>query len=381
MLKLEATYKITTPLFLGGADAEEIAEIRPPSLKGLLRFWFRALALPQLGSLDAVWAMERELFGSTKNQASFMMSVTDINIQKAQNSLKGHGIGYLGYGVIDTKGNTLRPYLKPGGRFTVRLILNRSLRQEQSALLIQALEALGLFGGAGARSRKGFGSLSLESLCLDGEEIWQRPANTDELKQVMRDFLREINPHGVFVSRPLYTAFSSDTKVCIVKTSQNALALLDEIEKELLRYRSYGRLKGSEHVLPWSERAEQNFRDDHDIIQDYLTGREIHRHPRRIVFGLPHNYFFQSLREKAMVEAEHLKRRASPLFIHIHELGEEKYAAVMTLLPAMFLPERERVAIRCPKRQSVYLPCNVGYRVIEEFFERPAFSSRVVVWP
>ncbi|MEW9082294.1 type III-B CRISPR module RAMP protein Cmr1 [Caldanaerobacter subterraneus] len=38
-------------MFMGGADNRTDTELRPSSLKGLLRFWFRAVAWPQLGSL------------------------------------------------------------------------------------------------------------------------------------------------------------------------------------------------------------------------------------------------------------------------------------------------------------------------------------------
>lgn len=383
-MELDATYGITTPLFWGGFDAEKEAEIRPPSLKGLLRFWFRAIALPQLGTLDAVWAMEQELFGSTKNQSSFLLTVADVDTQQAKEPLnlkKGFGLSYLGYGVIDTRGNPQRPYLRGGGRFKVRLLSGKTLGKEQLNLLIQAIKALGLFGGAGARSRKGFGSLSLESLCYNGREIWKAPKNVEELKQSIRELMEEIVGKQPPFMQPSYTAFGRDAKVLILRTGQNPLALLNVIGEELMRYRSYGMSSGGEHLLPWRERAEQNFAGDHDIISDYLSGKKISRHPSRAVFGLPHNYFFKSIGKNAAVSAEHYGRRASPLFIHIHALGKDRYAAVATLIPASFLPDGERIAIKGDGQRSVLLPCSVDYGVIEKFFERAAFSSRVVVWP
>lgn len=380
-MELDATYRITTPLFLGGMDTKETAEIRPPSLKGLLRFWFRAIALPQLGSLESVWTMERELFGSTKNQSSFLLTVADVNVQQVKEPIKGFGISYLGYGVIDTRGNPLRPYLRGGGGFKVHILTGKRFKNEQLALLVQAVKALGLMGGGGARSRKGFGSLSLESLRCNGKEIWKAPASAEELKQSVREFLGEIVRKELPFKWPPYTAFGRDTRVFILKTGHNPIALLNEIGAELIRYRSYGVSGGGDHQLPWKERAEQNFADDHDVIRDYLTGKKINRHPRRVVFGLPHSYFFKSMDQKATVNAEHRGRRASPLFIHIHALDKGEYAAVATLIPASFLPDGERIAIRGGRQRSAYLPCNVDYTVIENFFKRAAFSSRVVVWP
>ena len=385
---VEATYQVITPLFLGGANVEEkTPELRPPALKGLLRFWFRAVALPQFNTWPAVWEAERSLFGSTAGQASFSLSVNNqskFTVVPVGEQWHKHGAAYLGYGVVD-KGKTVRPYLKPDGSFTVRLVLKKGVPEQDITLLIQALKALGLFGGAGARSRKGFGSLSLKSLRLNGRETWCPPTDAASLCQVIREFFREIGIDRARKEIPAYTAFSPEARICIAQTGRDAFQLLDEIGKELLRYRSYGRSKGDKHVLPWGEDAEQNFAGDHDIIQEYLNGRRITRHPRRVVFGLPHNYFFQSIKQKAAVEAKNYTRRASPLFIHIHALDRNGYASVMTLLPAAFLPEGEQIAINCPDRrarlQPVYVDQDIDYEVINCFFERPAFNAKRVVWP
>ncbi|MEW6574628.1 MAG: type III-B CRISPR module RAMP protein Cmr1 [Bacillota bacterium] len=386
-MKLEVSYHVTTPLFLGGANAEEIAELRPPTIKGLVRFWFRAVALPRLGTWPAVWKAERGLFGSTESQGVFLLSLVSrskFTVMPSPEPWHNHGAIYLGYGVVDRDKTvrtykTVRPYLKPGGSFTVQLIFKKGVSKQDIGLLAQALKALGLFGGAGARARKGFGSLSLKSLHLDGREAWHPPTDKESLQRAIREFLGEIGIDHANRERPAYTAFSPETKVCIAQTGRDAFQLLDEIGKEFLRYRSYGRQSGDEHVLPWGETAEQNFRDDHDLVLNHLGRQQITNHPRRAVFGLPHNYFFLSTKQKATVEAASLKRRASPLFIHIHALANGQYAAVLTLLPAVFLPEGE--PIKVSGGRSTNVPCNVDFRVIEAFLNRPRFKERVVVWP
>ena len=56
--KLTVRLSAVTPLFLGGADPKHRAELRPPSIKGLLRYWYRAL--------DGDYAAnEPRFFGST----------------------------------------------------------------------------------------------------------------------------------------------------------------------------------------------------------------------------------------------------------------------------------------------------------------------------
>jgi len=384
----EATYRVTTPMFAGGATPESNAELRPTSIKGLLRFWFRAAALPQLGSWQAVQKAESELFGSTEGQAGFLLAVVNrqgLNQERIeQNWHRLPGIVYLGYGVIDPRREVLHPYIKQGGTFTLRLVLKEKVKPEYRALLSSALKAFGFFGALGARGRKGFGSLSLESLRINGEETCKLPRNSGELRDYMREQLAEINLDRGSGSMPEYTAFSPLVKVFITGTGRNPLQLLDETGRELLRYRSYGH-KGRNmdiHTLPWREDAEQNFTGDHDLILDFIKGRlqEPLAHPRRVVFGLPHNYFFLSTGQKTDIEAENHKRRAGPLFIHIHALTTGEYAAVLSLLPAVFLPEGERVKISAGGRHD-WADCRVNYKDIEDFFTRPAFQNKVVIWP
>ena len=387
MVNWEATYRVTTPMFAGGATPESNAELRPTSIKGLLRFWFRAAALPQLGSWQAVQKAESELFGSTEGQSGFFLSVVNrqgLNQERVEQNWHGlPGIVYLGYGVIH-RGRVLRPYIKQGGTFTLRLVLKKKMKPEYRALLSSALKAFGFFGALGARGRKGFGSMSLESLRIDGEETCKLPCNSGELRDQMRELLAEINLDRGSGSMPEYTAFSPLVKVFIAGMRRDPLQLLDETGRELLRYRSYGH-KGRNkeiHTLPWGKDAEQNFAGDHDLILDFIRGRlqEPRAHPRQVVFGLPHNYFFLSTGQKADIEAENHKRRSGPLFIHIHALATGEYAAVLSLLPAVFLPEGERVKISAGG-PPVLVDCRVNYKDIEDFFTRPSFQNKVVVWP
>ncbi|MGI6709156.1 MAG: type III-B CRISPR module RAMP protein Cmr1 [Dethiobacteria bacterium] len=382
----DATYQVTTPLFLGGAKPEDSAELRPPSIKGLLRFWFRAIVWPRLQNWEKVQDLENKIFGCTKNQASFLLTIQN---QEGLSEIKSdswpnlHGLRYLGYGVTSPRGDTVRPYLKPGGRFTIRIHLKKESLEDAVHYLPLTLQALGLFGAAGARSRKGFGSLSLESLTCNGEEIWKAPDTVEELNISLQTLLREINVSNNQDSRPEYTAFSSQSRVWIALTGVNALNLLDSVGYELLSYRSYGRESKGKHVLPGGKEAEQNFSYDHDLMLNFCRGNQIKKHPERVVFGLPHNYFFKSTRDKIEITptGKDYNRRASPLFFHIHALNQRSYATVITLLPAVFIPSKEEVEISSG-RHKVPVYCNVDYNHIVNFMNRPAFSqSKVVVWP
>ncbi len=42
MTVINATYRIVTPMFIGNAE-QKADSVRPPAIKGALRFWWRAL--------------------------------------------------------------------------------------------------------------------------------------------------------------------------------------------------------------------------------------------------------------------------------------------------------------------------------------------------
>ncbi|MGB9920455.1 MAG: type III-B CRISPR module RAMP protein Cmr1 [Moorellales bacterium] len=390
-MEIEATYRVTSPLFLGGAEPTQAVELRPPSLKGLLRFWLRAVAWPRLGSWQAVAEVEERLFGSTRRQAAWHLSVRGVeglvSVPAGELWERQYGLAYLGYGVVEPQ-KIKRPYFREGGRFRLCLATRQTSSDTDDTdrrLLLAALTALGLLGGAGARARKGFGSLCLERLRCDREEVWEAPTTKEDLIGRLRTFLGAlaVPREG---SLPPYTAVGPQTKVWLVGQDRDARRLLDWLGRELLRYRSYGRApRGrSEHQLPWGEVAEQNFADDHDLVIDFLQGQRVSRPPRRVVFGLPHNYFFGSTGRKVEIKpaGTGYDRRASPLFTHIHGLASGEYTAVMTLLPAAFLPSGQRLVLETSRRRSAQVACRVDYSVIEDFFRRPAIAGRAVsVWP
>ena len=208
--------------------------------------------------------------------------------------------------------------------FTVRTRA-RGLSDEQSQSLQAAMIAVGLFGGMGARSRKGYGSLAIRSLRVAGAERWSVPRSTEELLQRLRVFTGADSPRDW----PTFTALSGKTRHLLVTSgTKRSLGLLDLIGRELMRYRSWGH-NGTVLGKP----SERNFKDDHDLMKGTQRGT----HPRRVVFGLPHNYG-RNFKDQVGPYDRELDRRASPLFIHLHEC-EDRPAAVLSLLPARFLPD------------------------------------------
>ena len=375
--KLEATYQVTTPMFCRGANQRE-AELRLPSFKGVLRFWWRALAWSRLkGDLMAIKREEDALFGSAiGGQARVSMRLDTVNRPEtipvdeiltipSRKEKVGEGARYLGYGVMHAfdswksgakAGELTRACLRAPFRFTVRM-RGRNLNPAQLRSLSHALIALGVFGGMGAKSRKGYGSLVMESLRVDNQEAWQAPQSIGELC----DRIGRLRPHHRLDGWSDYTALTHTTRHVLATANRTEpLEVLDLVGREMVRYRSWGH-----NGRVFGQPSEQTFKDDHDLMKRPSDARN--SHPRRIAFGLPHNYGKVRDQQVGPVENE-FDRRASSLFIHIHECGETP-VAVLSFLPARFLPEgKSDISVggkRVPQEPESEL-----YRPIHGFLDR-----------
>ena len=376
-IEIEATYRVVTPMFCSGAD-QRTAELRLPSFKGVLRFWWRSLAWSRLGGdLGRIKQQEDSLFGSADGgQSSVSMRLVPgvlpdrvrkgevLTLSNADRRKVGEGARYLGYGVMEAfpsrrkgteAGELTRPCLCSPFEFTVRMRVREGERDQgdQSALLEDALVCLGTHGGMGAKSRKGYGSLVLWSLRVDGEQRWRPPQTLSELGNVLAGLRRSHDAANL----PEYTALSAQTRQVLVPSDKNeAMELLDLVGRELMRYRSWGhngRVLGND--------SERNFQFDHDLMK----GSRRNEHPERIAFGLPHNYGSSPDKQ---VRPKEFDRRASPLFIHIHECGGTP-VAVLSFLPARFLPEGRSDI--CVGRSRVHQEREMDlYRPIYKFLDR-----------
>lgn len=379
--QLEVEYDIVTPMFSGGAKPDR-PEFRASSFKGVLRFWWRALAWSRLGrDLRKIHQEEEKLFGGpSKGQSRVRVQISSEvgRFQQDWREFWTPGRAYLGYGIVASGANQrIREALRPGG-VTVRVGTHGLMDDEMDSLL-DALEVVGLLGGMGARSRRGFGSLALRAIRRDDgsrKVVREGPINVDRLVDRLRRFFgdgesgRELPPYTAISSRSRFVVLDSER-------SRHPSELLDRIGRELLRYRSNGR-KG--RVL--ANRAEGNFKDDLAWMWRVATGGESLRGfkpvpaPKRLVFGLPHNYFFSSIGAKVSVSSGSNSRRASPLLIHVHSFPKDsRPVVVVSSLPARFLPSFDVVAMA--KKYSSAVPLSAGegfeedlYRPIESFLGR-----------
>jgi CRISPR type III-B/RAMP module RAMP protein Cmr1 len=164
--------QVTTPLFNGGAAPDNPHDrgggIRVPSLRGAMRFWFRALAGRAIGGdLHGLAALERLVFGGTSTASAVKLRIpTQPPLTQAGQPYfvqgdPGRWIVYLlGQGLGDLRRRSVtRVYVAPGE--VVDLQLRFSADQRAAALAVASLWLLCAYGGVGARTRRGFGGLRI----------------------------------------------------------------------------------------------------------------------------------------------------------------------------------------------------------------------------
>lgn len=306
-------YRITTPMFLGEADAKSVdAKIfRNASYKGALRFWWRATQwgkfLSEAGgdvrtALSSLHKKEGELFGLASDgedsrqsrvriQTSLLPEISRIE-KEYIGSEKDFGVTGIKY--LLGQGADGRKYIKSRTlQVTLQFHEVNDEGKKISADDIQSIEsaaiALGLFGGLGSRARKGLGSLSLQTMTpVVGEE-----ASFTKLSEI-ETFIGKLD-FSASAEAPL-TAFSKGSDIVITNQGSDALKLLGEVGVKMSEFR----------------KAPENKKEPRGEL------------PMRAVFGLPHKHISE--------------RRASPLFIHVHALEGGELAVIQTLLPAQFLP-------------------------------------------
>ena len=380
---LEARFRIVTPMFLGGAGQRGNG-LRPPSIKGALRFWWRAFYWQEClrqaegdiaGGLRLLHQREIELFGGASGASGTRQSLFHLRAEidlKSREEKVGRpfpGQAYLlGQGLFDHKKGVVRESIPPGKEFTVRLRFKKHADRKHSKEVARALWLWGCLGGLGSRARRGWGSAAI--LALPGSDL-EIPQTCQDLKETLREWMPDLSN-----DKPPFTAFSKKIRMDCSAVAGSASELLDTVGTELMMYRSWGR-GGQVH----GQAAERKFQDDHDNALLAAQGNCPPALPRRLVFGAPHNYFFSSSKLKLSVqpEQERRQRRASPLHIHIHRFPNGECAAIQTLFPATFLPAGERVELLANRGRVCALPVTPDWQVIHEYLDR--FRQRKELLP
>lgn len=170
-----------TPIFGGGYEAREVdtvCHIRPAAIRGQLRFWWRATVGAQFENAQQLFAAEEAVWGSARKKGAVSVQTTVNNVGDLKRCARfspRDGGGYRALPVFESgwppyalqafqgeladRGSTImrEPELAiKGCEFTVMVrFAENSLGPQVGA----ALSAWMMYGGVGARTRRGCGSL------------------------------------------------------------------------------------------------------------------------------------------------------------------------------------------------------------------------------
>ncbi|MTI96658.1 MAG: type III-B CRISPR module RAMP protein Cmr1 [Firmicutes bacterium] len=283
--------EILTPMFCGGADPQK-AELRASSVKGVLRFWWRALHghLP----LSELRKQEGQIFGSTEGigKSKVLLSV-EADLQPCTDPFPKHNIrvtsksktfpvnilDYLCYGTYtwnrEKRTNEfVKSYLKQGEWFKLHIVYPDTCEKQ----ILDALYMLVNFGGLGACSRNGFGSAHINDPRLSIEPV---------------NFLKQLNSPASPVD---YSALSSGLRLFRTRklhgTWDSALAELG------IAYR----------VARGSLEPKHEFKRRKYVASPLIAEKKTH---------------------------SDIARRAKPYFMHVARVGDEFEGRIL-YLPAAF---------------------------------------------
>jgi len=173
--------KVVTPILGGGPklrDVDRVDVIRVPTVRGHLRFWWRALYGHQYKSAQDLFEAESSLWGRAANDGGGGRSEVEVSIPShspdrnqdldRSNPLNHRSSSYALWParVQGADDNGHLPRRRPDTvTFTLCVVGPKSCEQ----VLQNAVRAWILFGGYGSRTRRGLGSLT-----IDGDEKERR---------------------------------------------------------------------------------------------------------------------------------------------------------------------------------------------------------------
>ena len=229
MAQLRLTVQTITPLLMYGADNKDDRtndsirakpELRASSIRGVLRYWLRAVLGGYLTDVSRVYDAESAILGSTDKGSKVQVRVQLNRTLQMQDRLTVLPQQTRGYSLTHTG-------FAPDGEFRITLSthpLDNSDVLDAGSDLLKAVFLMTHFSGLGKRSRRGSGNLRvLDARGYEGDlPLAILPEDRDELAQYLADVSNYIMPHQRASSNtdtPKFPVFTSDTTVVLVGQS------------------------------------------------------------------------------------------------------------------------------------------------------------------
>lgn len=359
--KVKIKCEVVTPLFLYGADGKK-SELRISSIKGLLRFWWRAINHHL--SIEELRKKEFLIFGgvseddknkTVKSKVSIRMldkHLTTLDFSKELNKNDYSGIYYLLYSVIDLN---KKEAINTGDCFEIEF---KTTQKEFLEEYLKALLFLQFFGGLGTRNRRGAGSIRII-----------------ELKGY--DEFNYIKYKGLF-----YTD-SINSKEELIKRFKELSSLVNNKAKE----NSYSVVKGSKVIIFDSKKTWQealNF-----IGEKFKKFRaDIYKSNNKNKIYIAANFGFPIIHKKKVKiiagkinkknELVKINRKSSSIIFKVIKIkSNEFYPVLIHLNGDLILKEYKFITSNIKKQDFTNVP-NVTNEVIDNFIEEIKIGENYV---
>ncbi len=370
--------EVLTPLFLGGAEARGTPELRAPSLRGAMRYWYRAL----LGSVNSSTLVslhegESELFGKAEGGGALATRLRvkeepqkqsyekDRAIRTPQGDFLPTGKDYLLWSMSSTgKPNTprfqpSRQYIEPGAKFD--FTLNVKLDDSMLKMGEVAFWLLANLGAVGARANRGAGSF--QAVSSEAFLPFKPSSSISELQTHLRTgiqtCLKQVgNQWKTFADDEqaeydlLHPQFC---EIWIVATTEsgwnNYRDALDGLGSHFRDYRTYLNPLG---------------RSDHDAVLRWFERGSKAPQLKRPVFGLPIPFRYSQGGPADVIVHEEGDRRGSPLHMRLTRLSNGHYVGVLTMFKSRFLSDKIQLKLQERKWTA---PPPPDFEVIKDFIK------------
>ncbi|HUT87430.1 MAG TPA: type III-B CRISPR module RAMP protein Cmr1, partial [Candidatus Heimdallarchaeota archaeon] len=323
------------PAFLAGAQqTEDDCDLRPATLRGLLRWWWRTMHVGYMDN-NTLKELETAIWGDAKTGGAVRIKVLPVNPLQPQRYSKGAykqlhdhagktrmGLDYFAYGMWaqGPKGRD-RFYMPEGAKWRLEIYARKSKWNRANEVKIPAedvlhqatcaLWLLSRFGGIGSRGRKGFGSLA--DVEVDGI------SGLDDIRRIAVELRFNLGLRSEFDER----LAESPNLYQIIRMNDISAPQIEPFD-----------------VLHQLSAIAQGFADDNANKQIKMAlglPRQIYG-PRNEPLRLqdPHKH-----KPPVNLECRKGERFASPVHYHLTRRAEGGLAVRMVAFPSQYLPSYE----------------------------------------
>lgn len=397
MERLDFTLTLTSPAFFAGAGGRRDDSLpahlnnhprrypigpdkdglRVPSLRGVLRFWWRAKE--GISDPAELARREAELFGSTGRGQGLRIVPRGTSEWTAEEwtAAAGSAQSYLGYGPLNYRPDlrTTSSQNKFAARWAAPADSWFSFRAIGSPAQIEELRRtlvlLHLFGGVGARSRRGWGSVAVE---MDGLDLQKGRSELPEIW--VERLLRTVWPPDGAVpeeraSAPPYSAFHRGTQIRFFTCDGTFGEVFERFFERFKAVRVWNRRDPS--ASPPTALADKNG------AGATLAGSALYEAPRRVAYGLPYriaingsgggevDYFGKRANDTEFT------RRSSPLILKVARVDGGTLAGMVLFFNTPFAGAASGTIEAKDLTGSHPFP---GYGAVREFLDHDSPRSR-----